>query len=138
MKILGHQRKNGSLQRKYRGLQWKFEALLWNMGISNENMGFQMKIWGSSLKSGGLHQDVHGGLQWEGVSNSTPILKIFSRTRILKFFFLGDLKKISPQDLKLLWDIEIFSIWWWVLFERLELMFWWRIQLIIFSIREMD
>ena len=108
MQICGSPRKRWGSPSKIWGLQWKFEGLLWNMGIfnenlgvSNENMGSLKKIWGSKWKSGGLHRDVHGGLQWEGVSNSTPILNIFSITQISKFFFLEIEKKFRRKNLEM-------------------------------------
>ena len=39
-----------------------------NLGVSNKKMGSQMKIWGFPMTSGGLQQDVHGGVSKESRS----------------------------------------------------------------------
>ena len=55
--------------------------------FSNKKIwGFTTKIWGLQWNSGGLQwtygglQWKHGGLQWKGISNSTPMMMIYSQT----------------------------------------------------------
>ena len=54
----------------------KIWGLQWTSEVSDENIGSPMKIWESKHEYWGLQRDVHGGFQWEGASNSTPMLRI--------------------------------------------------------------
>ena len=83
----------------------KIWCLQWKYGVSNESMGSAMKIWGSPMKIWGSPTKIWGlptrcplgfslivGLQWKEVSNSTPKMKISSKTLIwttlYKFYIL--------------------------------------------------
>ena len=68
------------------GLQWKYGVSNENMGVSNEKMGSPMKIWGLQQEYVGFQRDVHEGLQWKRVSNSTPMMMTSYQIQKIVFF----------------------------------------------------